>query len=190
MGEKIVGGIKSLIIYGLGGCFVGFLLLPLFLDGNRNTVDAHREATATAIDTITPERAAHLRVLNAYRQSDQKIPPGASPKEIIAVLRSRYSKISAISLSGCSPEFRNDFIVLINSAAQVVNEYERFAAYAGSLPDDVVGVFLMGAFNGMTRGEIDGGATRIQNELDQAKQRFHIAIEEVQKAEIVLKKYE
>ena len=183
-----IGGALMIAVAFIGGA-LGIPILKEMSEGFRFLINATNQSDQT-LPAINAESAAHSRVLNAYIQVDTGIPPGASPKEGIAALRSYHSSLLAISLSGCSPEFRSDFVALINSVAEVIAELERFVVYRESLPDDFVGGFLMGALNGLTRGEIDGGATRIQNELDQANQKFQIAVEKWQRAITVLKKYE
>jgi TPR repeat protein len=138
----------------------------------------------------TPEQAAHLRVLAAYRQVDLEIPPGASQEEKIAALRSVHSRLSAISLSGCSSEFRSDFIALINSVAQFIAAVvEQNVALAETLPGDPVGGFFMGMINALG-GEADGGVSRMRNDLKQTDQGARNALEEWRRAETALKKYE
>ena len=199
--------------------------------GHENAIDFLRKiesgnigSPSTAIDAGSAERAAHLRVLDAYRQAGEDFLSvnTTSREEHVRVFRSFRSNLSSISLHGCSSEFRSDFIALINSVAQFIAATEHLLAedehadaeikhftnaLGKSLPDNLVEGIFIGVVNTLG-GEMDGGASRMQKELNQdrqrldnaylgrsqrindARQRLRNAGEEWRRAETALKKYE
>jgi len=177
---KIAGFFGILLFVLVIGAKLGIPILKEPLDGLRSWIRGEPNA----------HQLFMVDYYLSYRELQASVGDNASDKELLTALRSHHSRISAISFKGCSPEFRNDFVAVINSTAQVINELERSVAYDKSLPDGFVGGFFMGAFNALAKGEIDGGATRIMNEKDRLDQRVQVALEEVGKALAVMKKYE
>ena len=75
------------------------------------------------------EPNAHQRVMLCHSLSNDalKTSMGDEPsdEELITGLLAHLSRISKFSLSGCSPEFRNDYIALINSLNTLIAELQR-----------------------------------------------------------------
>lgn len=123
---------------------------------------------------MNSEQANDLRVLREYVRIENSFTKPSSTEETKKMFGQFCSKISNISLSGCSSDFRNDFINLIDAALQL-----KYAAE--ELPDSAADALMLGFVNGLN-GEVDGGISRIQANVNQA-------LQELERAAIVIKRY-
>ena len=150
--------------------------------GHEGAIDFLREIDSAVAST--PEQVAHLRVLAARRQADadaSSAENGVAYGQVCAY----HANLSAISLSGCSSEFRSDFVALINSVAQFIAALDDNTA----LQTSPVEGFFIGMVNALG-GEMDGGASRMLKDFNQADQKTRNALLEWRMAETALKKYE
>ena len=125
-----------------------------------------------------PHAQAHKRVLNEFEQIWARGEEAAETKNIPEYKRAVlqvYSEASRISLCGCSPEFRRDFVDLINALGE-------FYQAVDAMPDGHFDAIIRVLSNAV-RGELDGGVSRMENNLIRARARLMTARAEMKKYE-------
>jgi hypothetical protein len=131
------------------------------------------KATAAAERT----RAAIERVLKADEKLAKErgnLPPKATPSQIAWSIGVYCDGMERLEMGDCPADFRVAY-------KQHMRAWRDTQAAVSQLPDSFLeGVFL-GFFNGMLRGELDGGSGRLEGDLKRAIERVRTTWEEVEK---------
>jgi hypothetical protein len=111
------------------------------------------------------------RIAKATKDSVSK---DASPSHVASQIGAYYSRTEALDLSNCPADFRVAY-------RQHIRAWREAQAAVAELPDDFVEGAFMGFFNGLLRGELDGGAGRLQGDLKKAVDKVNSTWDEVEK---------
>jgi hypothetical protein len=116
------------------------------------------------------DRSAMVKAWNECVEIENAMDPKANN------LRAQYGKLANVGTDGCSPAFKNAYLEYLSAMSDLTSTYE-------TMPKDFGEGVLAGAVNFLTKGEMDGGGTRMQNEwkervraLDNARNRFKLSI--------------
>lgn len=123
------------------------------------------------------QKDAVLRVLRADDEHSKQwrgLPQNAPPSKVARSLASYCSAMEQIDTSDCPADFRVAY-------TQHIRAWRDVQAAVAQLPDGFLDGFFMGLFNGVVRRELDGGANRLEGNLNRAIERVRATWEEVEK---------
>jgi hypothetical protein len=165
--RRIVMSVLGCVMLGLAG--IGCANQ----DGNNSppvgsSQQSEAEMTKQAIQVVLNE---HSRISETMKV---KQGPDFVPSQAAQVLGAGVSQLEAIDLSRCPTDFRIAYGDYLLASRKIVQS-------AKQMLDGAVGFVFLGAANCLTRGELDGGYSRIQKELDCAIDQVHTAWNEVQR---------
>jgi hypothetical protein len=119
-----------------------------------------------------------VRVLAAEKLLADKhwksLPPDAKPSQVAGVLQAYCADAQRLDLSACPADFR----VAFRHYVAALDEVRQATAQK---PDDFAEGVLLGALNSVLLGEADGGAGRIQGNLNLAVERVKATYAEVER---------
>ena len=124
-----------------------------------------------------PNKAAILRVLQADKELGAKrdtLSPNATPSQIAQAIREYCSNLERLDMSDCPADFRVAY-------RHHMGAWREAETSIRQLPDGFMESVLMGAINGVLRGEPDGGTSRLQGGLERAFERVRDTWIEVEK---------
>jgi hypothetical protein len=123
------------------------------------------------------DKHAILRVLRAdqelTRQRDA-LPPGATPSKIAWAIGRYCDDLERLDMSDCPADFRVAY-------RHHVGAWREARAAIAKLPDDIFEGVFMGAMNSILRGELDGGASRLEGDVKRSLERVRDTWIEVEK---------
>jgi hypothetical protein len=122
-------------------------------------------------------KVAVERVMKADQklmEERDKLPPQATPSQMAWAVGSYCDALEHLDMTDCPADFRVAY-------KQHMRAWREVLAALQQLPDGFLEGVLVGAVNALLRGEIDGGATRLEGDLKQAIERVRTTWEEVEK---------
>lgn len=123
-------------------------------------------------------RANILAVLRAdqelARERESSVPASAGPIAMAAAVGRYCDRLESLDMSGCPADFRVAFRHHIGAWREVQAALQQY-------PDGFLQGLLVGAVNGMLRGEQDGGQSRLEGALRTGLERVRDTWIEVEK---------
>jgi GYF domain 2 len=123
------------------------------------------------------QAAAMLRVL---RENDsvsnltvRAVGVKETPSAYTQAIASYLSRMRAVDTSDCPADFRVAY-------KHHLEAWEELQAAVGELPDSFLEGVFVGALNGLLRGELDGGMTRMLDSIKRASQEVRDSFREVE----------
>jgi hypothetical protein len=123
------------------------------------------------------DRQAILRVLRADQELAKRrreLPPDATPSQIAWAVGRYCDELERLDTSDCPADFRVAY-------RHHAGAWREAQAALAKLPDGVLEGVLTGAMNALLRGELDGGAGRLEGELKRSLERVRDTWIEVEK---------
>jgi hypothetical protein len=139
---------------------VGGIILGVFIVKDNKSNAAHEARSEP--EKPKYNRNAMVSIWNKCMEAEKGL-----SKELINV-RERYGMAANQSTAGCSPEF-------VAAYKNYLRAFYDLVLVRESLPTSTVDQMIMGAMNSLTRGELDGGMTRINQQFQDAINKYQLA---------------
>ncbi len=104
----------------------------------------------------------------------QSISKDNSPSQVAGIIERYCHSLQKLDIADCPAKFKVALRHYINALKNFVEELQK-------LPNDPVEAVVMGFFNGLFRGEVDGGLGRLENNFKQAFSKVTTTWEELER---------
>jgi hypothetical protein len=108
------------------------------------------------------------------RERDAAAAAAKYPSEVAAAIRRYRERLGAVDTAGCPADFRAAY-------RRHMRAWEEVEGVVAARPDGVLAELLTGALNGFLKGELDGGAGRMDRDLKAALGKVRDSWEEVER---------
>lgn len=161
-------GVFGFVVLSLFGVVVLFLIVGGV--GCSNSADATKAAAAKTKVAIERVWSADQKLAKVR----DNLPPKATPSQISWAIGVYCDDLEKIDMSDCPADFRVAY-------TQHIRAWRESQEAVKQLPDSFFKGLAMGFFNGVFRGERDGGTSRLEGDLKRAAERTRSTWEEVEK---------
>jgi len=139
--------------------------------------DSNAEAEKKKLAESEKAKQAILRVLRADQQLGKKrdlLPPKSTPSQIAWAVGKYCDDLEKLEMGDCPADFRVAYRAHIGA-------WRETQAAIKELPEGPLEAILVGAINGLFRGERDGGTARLEGSLKRSLDRVRDTWIEVEK---------